>query len=383
MAKTVIYQHSGAYAQEHDELKKYFASFNALRDCKEAIEQAIANHYHDNRLNDGGAREVIAQFGLERTMYVLAATVQAKDSDGRIDQDNKAWARAFPLVVDMDAYGRDRTMDLQLYRAHPGLIDLFVHEARDEAAISCPVYRGTFDQAKEAGELSEYRTSVRVNKLCQREIEQAVDSGWDGWHVAPDAVKGVLERFGPERLSYVLANTVQQKDWDERFSGANVSWAKTVPMFVPPEKRTSCIVNSHPAKLDDFIIVARKEMMRIPLTREDIKAEAGRILADLRAAPEPNSPNGTHFMAQVSPDFLARASSKDHDRLMGMLPFSTLSLSKLEGHKGTFALISQNEDRNKPLRLRKPSVRKKLQKQPDAPAAPSAPGKSKSKGQER
>lgn len=185
MAKSKIYPHSGAYAQEHDELKQYFASFNALKDCKEAIEQAIAGHYHDNRLNTGGAREVIAQFGLERTMYVLAATVQAKNHDGRIDQDNKVWARTFPLVVDMDTHGRNRTMELQLYRAHPGLIDLFVHEARDEASISCPVYRGTYDQAKEAGELAAYRTSFRVSELCQREIEQTITESWDGMHVAP------------------------------------------------------------------------------------------------------------------------------------------------------------------------------------------------------
>lgn len=154
MAKSAIYQYSGKYAQEHDELKQYFASFNALRDCKEAIEQAIADHYHNNCLNAGGAKEVITQFGVERTMYVLAATVQAMDHDGRIDQDNKAWARSFPLVVDMNTYGRDQTMELQLYRAHPGLIDLFVHEVRDEVAISRPVYRGTYDQVKEAGELS-------------------------------------------------------------------------------------------------------------------------------------------------------------------------------------------------------------------------------------
>ena len=305
MKKNLIYQHSGQYAQEHDELKQYFASFNALRDCKEAIEQAIADHYHDNRLNDGGAREVIAQFGLERTMYVLAATVQAKDSDGRIDQDNKAWARAFPLVVDVDTFGRDRTKELELYRAHPGLIDLFVHEVRDEAAISRPVYRGTFDQAKEAGEVPEYRTSLRVNKLCQREIEQAVTEGWDGTHVDPDAVKGVLERFGPERLSYVLANTVQQKEWEDRFSGANVSWAKTVPMHISPEKRTSCIVNSHPAKLDDFISTARQEMGQM------------------------------------------------------------------------------DKERGRSVKVKRPSVRKKLSEKADTSAAPKPPGKSKAKGQER
>ena len=303
MAKTAIYPHSGKYAQEHDELKQYFASFNALRDCKEAIEQAIADHYHDNRLNEGGAREVIAQFGLDRTMYVLAATVQAKDSDGRIDQDNKAWARAFPLVEDMDTHGRDRTMELEIYRSHPGLIDIFAHMVRDEASLSLPIYRGTYDLAKETGELAEYRMSRRVNLLCQEEIDDAVSAGWDGMHVAPDAVKAVLERFGPERVAYVLANTVQQKEWEDRFSGANVSWAKTVPLFVPPEKRAYCTARSHPAKLDEFITVARKEMLQM-------EQECGQ-----------------------------------------------------------------------PAKRR--SVRKKLQKQPDAPAAPSVPGKSKSKGQER
>ncbi len=294
MAKTAIYQHSGAYAQEHDELKQYFSSFNALRDCKEAIEQAIAAHYHDNRLNDGGAKEVIAQFGVERTMYVLAATVQAKDSDGRIDQDNKAWARAFPLVVDMDTYGRDRTKELELYRAHPGTINLFVHEVRDEAAISRPVYRGTYDQAKEAGELPEYRASLRVNQLCQREIEQAVTDGWDGMHVAPDAVKEVLERFGPERVSYVLANTVQQKGWDDRFSSDNTSWAKMVPMSIPPEKRTSFVVSCHPAKLDDFIMTARQEMQQMDKERaQSVKAKRPSVRkklnekSDAPAAPKP------------------------------------------------------------------------------------------------
>lgn len=76
-------------------------------------------------------------------------------------------------------------------------------------------------------------------------------------------------------------------------------------------------------------------------------------------------------MVQVSPDFLARAKTKDHDRLMDMLPFSTLSISTLEGRKGTFALIRADENRNKKLRLQKPSVQKKLQEQADAPKPPS------------
>ena len=100
----------------------------------------------------------------------------------------------------------------------------------------------------------------------------------------------------------------------------------------------------------------------------------------LQSEREPNSPNGTHYMAQISPDFLARAKTKDTDRLMAVLPFQSLSFSTLEGRRGTYALISQDENRFQKLQLRKPSVRKKLQEQS---AAPKPPAKKKAKEQER
>ena len=66
-----------------------------------------------------------------------------------------------------------------------------------------------------------------------------------------------------------------------------------------------------------------------------------------------------------------------------MLPFQSLSLSKLEGRKGTYALILKEGNRFQPLVMRRPSAKKKLQEKSAVSAAPSAPGKSKSKGQER
>ena len=74
-----------------------------------------------------------------------------------------------------------------------------------------------------------------------------------------------------------------------------------------------------------------------------------------------------------------RANTKDHDRLMAMLPFQSLVFSSMVGRNGLFALISKDENRSKPLRLRKSSVRKKLQEQPDAPKSPN---KGKATGQE-
>lgn len=66
-------------------------------------------------------------------------------------------------------------------------------------------------------------------------------------------------------------------------------------------------------------------------------------------------------MAQISPDFLIRASTKDQDRLFAMLPFQSLTFSALKDRKGIFAFIQKDENRNQPLRQRKPSVRKKLE----------------------
>ena len=64
---------------------------------------------------------------------------------------------------------------------------------------------------------------------------------------------------------------------------------------------------------------------------------------------------------------------------MAMLPFQSLSFSTLEGRRGTYALITRDENRFQKLVLRKPSVRKKLQQPlPDSPAA-----KKKPKEQER
>ena len=88
-------------------------------------------------------------------------------------------------------------------------------------------------------------------------------------------------------------------------------------------------------------------------------------------------------MVQVSPDFLARAGSKDTDRLMSMLPFQSLSLSTLEGQKGTYALILKDENRFQPLVLRRPSVKKKLEEKAVAASASSTSSRPKSKEQER
>ena len=258
---------------------------------------------------------------------------------------------------------------------------------REEEIRKSPVYKYPFDYAKENGELDQYRASHQANIACKQAIENEISNRHDGFSFdCKAAVHAVVKKFGYDRTLYVLAATVRDKEHDGRFSYKNKDWARSIPVFedadrIGGDRNREFVVQSHPALVDGFVTTARHEyLLSLPLTKEDIKAEALNILCKFQDAREPNSPNGTHYMAQISPDFLARAKSKDTDRLMAMLPFQSLSFSTLEGRRGTYALISQDENRFQKLQLRKPSVRKKLQEQS---AAVKPPKKSAVKDQER
>ena len=130
-----VYVFSASFAKGHGELEKYRVSFRANVDCKNAIEDSIASHYKDNRLDPACVQEIIDRFGMERTAFVLANTVQDKDWDGRISDDNKKWAKDFPIPKDADAWGGRRTHEYVCSHAHPGLINLFVNRFRKEQEI--------------------------------------------------------------------------------------------------------------------------------------------------------------------------------------------------------------------------------------------------------
>ena len=128
-----IYPYSAIYAREHDEMLAYRASYQANADCSKAIDAAIREHYRDNRLDPAAVSQVVERFGMERTLMVLAATARYKERDGRIDDSHKAWAQSVAVPYDRDAIGTDRTHAYVVGYAHPGLVNLFMREARKQA----------------------------------------------------------------------------------------------------------------------------------------------------------------------------------------------------------------------------------------------------------
>ena len=237
--------------------------------------------------------------------------------------------------------------------------------AKDEAKKlrDLPVYPYPADHAREQGELDVYRASFRANVSCKEAIESAIREHYRDNRLDTAAVGQVAEQFGQERMLYVLAATVRHFDYDGRISRDNKRWANTIPVYeskdgMDSDRSVQFVVCSHPGLTDLFLTGARREQ---PLTADEIKEEAARLLGKLQEPAQPNSPGGTHFIAELSPDFAARANSRDTAELQKLLPFRSLALSNLKDRKGVFAVISKEEDRTQPLRSRKPSVRSKLQ----------------------
>lgn len=240
--------------------------------------------------------------------------------------------------------------------------------AKDEAKKlrELPVYPYPADHARENGELDVYRASFRANVSCKEAIEAAIREHYrDNRLDAGAAVRQVAEQFGQERMLYVLAATVRHFDYDGRISRDNKRWANTIPVYenkdgMDSDRSAQFVVSSHPGLTDLFLTQARHEQrLRQPLTADEIKAEAARLLGKLQEPVQPNSPGGTHFMAEVSRDFMERAGGKDTAALQKLLPFRSLALSNLKDRKGVYAMIGKDEDRSQSLR--RPSVRSKLQ----------------------
>lgn len=235
--------------------------------------------------------------------------------------------------------------------------------AKDEAKKlrELPVYPYPAGHAQENGELDAYRASFRANVSCKDAIEAAIRDNYHDNRLDTAAVGQVAEQFGQERMLYVLAATVRHFDYDGRISRDNKRWANTIPAYqngdgMDGDRSVQFVVSSHPGLTDLFLTQARREQ---PLTADEIKAEAARLLGKLQEPVQPNSPGGTHFMAEVSRDFMERAGAKDTAALQKLLPFRSLALSNLKDRKGVYAMIGKDEDRSQSLR--RPSVRSKLQ----------------------
>lgn len=125
------------------------------------------------------------------------------------------------------------------------------------------VYKYSWEEALARGEAERFRQSHRMNIACKQAVEAAVRAGFDGLRLKEGCIRIVLEEYGTDRMEWVLANTINRKSFEGRFSRRNREWAKGIPVPGSPaygfDLRDEFVVESHPAVLDGFIDLYRKE----------------------------------------------------------------------------------------------------------------------------
>lgn len=128
-----------------------------------------------------------------------------------------------------------------------------------------PIYEWSLDEAVRNNERELWRESQKENCDCARAIERAIADAYDyeKSHLN-DCAKPVIEQYGFDRVNWVLANTVQEKKHDGRFSEDNKLWARK--FRIPADKeRWQFSVDAHPGLTDIFIIEARKAWQALGL----------------------------------------------------------------------------------------------------------------------
>lgn len=157
-----------------------------------------------------------------------------------------------------------------------------------------PVYRHDAAYARDHEELPLYRESYQANVACKEALEKAISDHYADNRLDSQAVLAeVGAEFSMERIQYVLANTVQQKDWDHRLSPQNRAWAQAVPVMPNPDAwggDRNCyfvVDRPHTGLTDLFITHFRKEMAKeLPVKKPSVLGKLQKPL------PEPSPGSG-------------------------------------------------------------------------------------------
>ena len=125
-----VYYEPFSYAKENDEVDLYRTSYRLNSECKQAIQEAIADNYDGMYLGDGAVDQVVRQYGMERVGYILANTLHHKSCDGRFSPGNKKWAEQVSTPehnADRMTFRTDWVVD-----SHPAILDGFATMFREE-----------------------------------------------------------------------------------------------------------------------------------------------------------------------------------------------------------------------------------------------------------
>ena len=135
-----------------------------------------------------------------------------------------------------------------------------------------PLYLYSLKEAAEWDEKDEWRESYLENCDCARAIERAIDEHYDG-QCLKSCAQEIIDRYGFDRVNFVLAATVRQGTHDGRYSEDNKNWARRFSVM-DKENTWQYRVRSHPGLVNLFVADARRLWDKLGLF-DDRHCESG------------------------------------------------------------------------------------------------------------
>ena len=121
-----------------------------------------------------------------------------------------------------------------------------------------PFYEYSLDNARHCNEVDKWRASHKANIDCKKAIENAIADNYKDNHFNPNFAVDIIEKFGFDRVNFILQYNLKQAQNDGRYSKKNKEWGKW--LYAPESNmRMDYLISSHPILLDSFIDKVRSE----------------------------------------------------------------------------------------------------------------------------
>lgn len=120
-----------------------------------------------------------------------------------------------------------------------------------------PLYRYSVETAKRNGELDAWRESRDENKRCRDFLDEQVREKFDGFRLPDECAENAIKEFGYDRTMWVIADTINERHGDGRFTKENVKWAKSLNIS-QDRHNYEYALNSHSCIVDGLASDVRK-----------------------------------------------------------------------------------------------------------------------------
>lgn len=65
--------------------------------CRDFLDKVVAERFDGYNLPSECVQQTVKEFGFDRTMWIIANTIEQLSGDGRICRDNRTWAKSFNI----------------------------------------------------------------------------------------------------------------------------------------------------------------------------------------------------------------------------------------------------------------------------------------------